>query len=135
MLPLFLLGFLLAHFAAPVFMLWPACTFRAALGFPCPSCGMTRAGLALAQGEWRTAFACNPLFVVSIGILSLWSAAHWLEMLTRINFITKFGGATAKPLRRFGIFRETNAIRNRNRLRWLVIGAIGLNWFYLIISA
>lgn len=137
-LPLFLLGFLLARFAAPVFMLLPACTFRAALGLPCPSCGMTRAGLALAQGEWLTAFAFNPLFVISIGILSLWSATQWLEMLVRKNFITRHTGKAQKQFlrvyHRLAISRETNHTPNSNRLRRLVIGAIGLNWLYLIIS-
>jgi len=152
-LPLFLLGFLLARFAAPVFMLLPVCTFRAALGFPCPSCGVTRAGLALAQGDWLKACAYNPLLVVSIGILSLWSAGQWLEILGRKNFIALIINEVQKRIARVysqnenprglnhaqsGItdnaFHPWNSPIRGNWRRWLVISAIGLNWLYLIIS-
>jgi len=137
-LPVFLLGFLLARFAAPIFMLLPACTFRAAFGFPCPSCGMTRAGLALAQGELLTAFAYNPLLVMSVGILSLWSAGQWLEILRRKNSIAVLSSAAQRKLLRVysrnGIFRELNPVQSEKWRRWLVISAIGLNWLYLIIA-
>jgi hypothetical protein len=113
-LPLFLLGFLLARFAAPIFALLPSCTFRAAVGLPCPSCGATRAGLALARGELLTAFAYNPLFVVGLGILLLWSVWQMLE---------RGLGKTIKF-----------EILPRRRLRGLVSGMIILNWLYLIVS-
>lgn len=140
-LPLFLLGFLLARFAAPIFMLLPNCTFHAAFGFPCPSCGMTRAGLALAQGDFFQAFAHHPLFVISIGILSLWSAGQWLEILGRKNFIALCFSEVQRKF--FRIYRRAEISRHpslsstesRNWLRWLVISAMGLNWLYLIISS
>lgn len=139
-LPLFLLGFLLARFAAPIFMLLPTCTFRAAFGFPCPSCGMTRAGLALAHGEFFQAFAHHPFLVISIGILSLWSAGQWLEILGRKNFIAL---CLSEVQRKFLRIYNRDEIshgsslsfaQGRNWLRWLVISALGLNWLYLIIS-
>lgn len=139
-LPLFLLGFLLARFAAPIFMLLPACTFRAAFGLPCPSCGMTHAGLALAQGEFFKAFTYNPLLVMSIGILSLWSAGQWLEILGRKNFIVLLISEVQRKFLSVYSRNETsrglnlNPAQSRNWLRWLVISAIGLNWLYLIIS-
>jgi hypothetical protein len=34
---------------------------KAATGFPCPSCGLTRSGLAMGHGDWSAAFAWNPL--------------------------------------------------------------------------
>jgi hypothetical protein len=37
------------------------CPFRAATGYPCPGCGMTRAFCALTQGQWRRAIAFNAL--------------------------------------------------------------------------
>jgi len=120
-LPLFLLGFLLARYATPVFALLPACTFRAALGFACPSCGVTRAGLALAQGELRLAFAYNPLFVIGLGILAIWSAKCCLEKLSGKEIKQAFADKILKKIR-------------GKWLRWLAISAIVCNWLYLIIS-
>jgi len=119
-LPFFLLGFLLARYATPVFALLPACAFRAAFGFPCPGCGATRAGLALAQGELLAALAYHPLFVVCIGVLSLWSAKGWLEKLSGKEIGKAFAGKIQKKLLRW--------------LRWLAISAMVFNWLYLIIS-
>lgn len=112
-LPFFLAGFLLARFAAPLFDLLPACTFRAMVGLPCPTCGATRAGLALARGEWLTALAHNPLFVVGLGVLSIWSL---------LSLLKKLSGKT--------MFCE---IRSWPWLRGVAIGAILLNWLYLIL--
>ena len=132
-LPIFLLGFLLARFAAPIFALLPACAFRAALGFPCPTCGATRAGLALAQGEWLTAFGHNPLFVLCIGILSTWSALRFLEWMSGKsigeNFFQK---SFAKKYFKSG--EATLRGRQRELRRWVTIAAIVINWLYLIIS-
>lgn len=112
-LPLFLVGFLLARFAAPLFDLLPACTFRAVVGLPCPTCGATRAGLALARGEWLTALAHNPLFVVGLGVLSIWSL---LSVLKKLRGKTMSCETQSWPW-----------------LRRVVIGAILLNWLYLIL--
>lgn len=138
-LPLFALGFVLARFAAPAFLLLPACTFRAALGLPCPSCGMTRAGLALAQGELFQAFTYQPLFVIGIGILSVWSAGQWLEIFGQKNWVAFLINFVQKKLLRLnndtGTLRKYNLIANKNDwLRWLTISAIAINWLYLIIS-
>ncbi|MGB5341463.1 MAG: DUF2752 domain-containing protein [Thermoanaerobaculia bacterium] len=39
----------------------PACTFKALVGIPCPTCGVTRATLALADLDLRVALLINPL--------------------------------------------------------------------------
>ncbi len=44
--------------------LLPRCTFRHLTGFPCPTCGSTRAALALASGHPLEAFLWNPLVVI-----------------------------------------------------------------------
>ena len=50
----------------------PGCPFRAATGWNCPFCGMTRATLALGHGDWRAALALHPLApVVLLGVLAL----------------------------------------------------------------
>jgi len=57
---LLLYGFALAHPASRGHMP-PACTLRAVTGVPCPTCGGTRATLALASGDAALAFRYNPL--------------------------------------------------------------------------
>jgi len=42
----------------------PACTFRALVGISCPTCGVTRATLALANLDFRLALRINPLATV-----------------------------------------------------------------------
>lgn len=50
---------------------WP-CAFLRLTGVPCPGCGLTRACLLLAQGNWRASFSYHafaPVFVIFIAIL------------------------------------------------------------------
>jgi hypothetical protein len=126
-LPLFLLGFLLARFAAPIFALLPPCLFRAAFGLPCPSCGATRAGLALARGELLAALVYQPLFALCLVVLFFWSLLRLFEIFSGKALREKF-------LAKIGVTTERRAINLRQRAKWLAIGAIILNWLYLIIS-
>ena len=38
------------------------CPIYAAIGMPCPCCGMARAYMHVLHGEWSTAFASHPLW-------------------------------------------------------------------------
>jgi len=62
---------------------WGApCLFHAITGLPCPSCGMTRAFLALGHGHWRDALALN---LASPGVyLAAWTllALSLLQILS-----------------------------------------------------
>ena len=122
-----LLGFFLARLAAPLFASLPPCKFHEVFGIPCPSCGVTRAGLALANGKLLAALAFNPLFVIGIGILFGWSACRVLEKWRGEAF-----GFWKKAAAKFGSL-EFNA--RQRWLRWAMIGAIFLNWLYLIWAA
>jgi uncharacterized protein DUF2752 len=62
----------------------PACQFHRWTGIACPTCGMTRAALALLEGRFLSAFATNPLaaaagaFFLAGGLLVLpWAAVGW----------------------------------------------------------
>jgi hypothetical protein len=39
----------------------PNCLIKLFIGFPCPSCGMTRAGFAILRFDFEAAFYYNPL--------------------------------------------------------------------------
>ena len=89
------------------------CVFRSITGFPCPSCGTTRAATAFLDGNLIAAFSANPLaaaggllFVVGAPLATLWAVARWsLPVLP-----------TPLPM-------------------WVRIGAVALiaaNWLYVI---
>ena len=50
----------------PVSCIWVAIT-----GFPCPGCGLTRAGIALLRGEFKEAFQIHPFIYVTGSFLCL----------------------------------------------------------------
>lgn len=131
-LPLLLFGFLLARFAAPFFKLLPACTFRQVTGVPCPSCGATRAGLALAQGDLLVALSNNPLVVIGLSILFGWSVYRVFERWSGKIFSNRLSQKVTKIL---GAYFESTKFERRQRLRWLVIGTMAMNWLYLIVTA
>jgi hypothetical protein len=53
----------------------PPCGFHLLTGHPCPTCGVTRMGLALLHGHVGQALHENPFFFFVIAGLSLWVAA------------------------------------------------------------
>ena len=70
----------------------PPCLFQAVLGFPAPSCGLTRAFLALAQGDWQLALSYHlfaPLLmalaaaIVLISVGELITKRSWLALYRR----------------------------------------------------
>jgi hypothetical protein len=51
------------------------CPLRSATGVPCPTCGGTRALIALAEGHWLDAVAANPLVSAGAAATVLWAVA------------------------------------------------------------
>ena len=67
----------------------PACSFLATTGYPCPSCGMTRAMVAMTRGRIVTALHLHPFSVVlfaGLVILAVFAAG---EALTGRDLLTK----------------------------------------------
>lgn len=47
------------------------CVFVHVTGYPCASCGMTRAVMAIASGNWRRAAIMNPMAYPLMGLLAI----------------------------------------------------------------
>lgn len=60
---------LLAVVLAAHFFGLTLCPLKRLAGIPCPSCGTTRACLALLRGEVRTAFATQPYTLLALAAL------------------------------------------------------------------
>lgn len=93
----------------------PACPVRAWLDLPCPSCGTTRAALALARLDPGAAVAVNPL-----------AALGWIGLVGG-GLVAGLMGALDRPL---------PSLRLRPTLSLRLSVALGLlaNWVYLILA-
>ncbi|HXV97951.1 MAG TPA: DUF2752 domain-containing protein [Anaerolineae bacterium] len=78
---------------------WP-CPFLHVVGLPCPGCGLSRAMVALLQGNWRTSLdlhAFAPIFALALVLVigatilpqkqRIWLVS-WLEIVERRTGIT-----------------------------------------------
>ena len=61
---------------------WSLCYFKALTGYPCPTCGTTRAFARLFWRDLPGALAMNPLATVGVVLLVLWGVAD-LALLPR----------------------------------------------------
>lgn len=50
------------------YFLYGICPMTLLTGYPCPACGMTRAGILILKGRFAEAFSMNP-FIYAVGIL------------------------------------------------------------------
>ena len=91
----------------------PACVFRGVTGLPCPTCGGTRAALALARLDPAGAFQANPL--VALGLVFL------------------IGGGLVAFARALSGRGVTEPVRVPVWVRAGLILALAANWFYLIV--
>lgn len=60
---------------------WPGCTFKSLTGYPCATCGFTRAFVRGAHGQLADAFSVTPLGAVVFYAMVLYSVvvlATWL---------------------------------------------------------
>ena len=104
-------GLALASHAAGIRL----CPMRSLIGMPCPTCGVTRAVLALAHGDWQAAWFFHPL---AAGLVSA-SA-----------FCVCVAAVTLLLTRRLPTLRASRAT-------WLGLASglvvlVALNWLYLI---
>lgn len=50
----------------------PECNFRNLTGWPCPTCGATRAVLSLTRGDLSSALHWNPLVTLGLGLCAVY---------------------------------------------------------------
>jgi hypothetical protein len=117
---LFLLaaGLLVTVMAPGLLAAAPRCLFKVATGWPCPTCGATRALWALGAGHPLEALAWNPLLGLAALGGSLYLPYAWLVVGGVITPIRT--GWLTPPMPR--------------TLRWLVPAALALNWIYLLLA-
>jgi len=107
-----ILGILAVYKFAPPTM----CVFHELTGYPCLSCGATRAANALFEGDLFGMFYYNPLVVVFCAGLFFFSLFKLLEFIFRFKLILRLNRKTALGA------------------RLLLAVMVAANWLFLIVS-
>lgn len=84
------------------------CPLRRYTGVPCPTCGGTRAAVALATLHPMRALAFNPLVTVALVVVPLWALRRWTKGHSPIDWF---------PSR---------------RVVWFLLALLMLNWAYVL---
>lgn len=93
---------------------WPNCAFHTLTGFPCLTCGATRATVQLLHGHFLSAWNWNPLVFALLCGIALFDAYAFVVLIAR---------APRLRLAQFSRFEK-------RAIRILVISLLALNWFY-----
>ena len=79
---------------------WP-CPFLHTVGLPCPGCGLSRAIIALVQGDWRTSLTLHafaPLFILAL-VLVVWATIlpqkQRIWLIGQLEIVERRTGITA----------------------------------------
>ena len=89
----------------------PLCLFHRATGHPCPTCGVTRAGVALLHGRVQSALTFNPLFTLAVLAATPFAILHYA----------------------FGLALDIRLGRRARRRLWALLAAALLaNWLWLL---
>ena len=95
---------------------WPRCPFLAVTGFPCLTCGATRATIAFFHGNFSLAWWWNPLALLAlcgVAVFDLYALAVLLGRSTRIRIV------------------DWTSVE-KNFVRIAVVSLLMLNWLYLL---
>ncbi|HYJ03743.1 MAG TPA: DUF2752 domain-containing protein [Chthoniobacterales bacterium] len=95
---------------------WPQCPFLAVTGWPCLTCGATRATIALLHGNFLQAFSWNPLAFLAlcgVAVFDLYAVVVFLSRGPRLRMVD---------------WTRTE----KNVVRIAVVCALLVNWIYLL---
>jgi len=95
---------------------WPRCVFHDLTGYPCLTCGTTRAARALLNGNLSGAVALNPLMSVAFALVILFD----------------FYATVALALRTLRIRFYFTRDGSQWWLRMAIVIILASNWIYLI---
>ena len=95
---------------------WPRCVFHDVTGFPCVTCGMTRATIQFFHGHFLAAFRWNPFVFGALCGVRAFDLYAFVVVTTR-----------APRLRTTFWTRE-----EKKFARVILIAALALNWIYLL---
>lgn len=93
----------------------PRCLLRHVTGIPCPTCGSSRAALALIHGEVLDALRWNPavtLAILAFGVGGVLAPA-WVHLGGRLPVLTG---------------------REQRVAAGVVVGGMAVNWLYLVLT-
>jgi hypothetical protein len=116
--PLAVLGFLIARFFPFELLNLGPCPWRFMTGVPCPTCGGTRAVMALSRLEVPAALELNPL-VAAAGVAAAVYVVHALG-------VWLLGWRRWRP--------SVSSPRALMALRVGAVAALLLNWAYLVLA-
>ena len=79
----------LCYLAVMEIVLHNGCPFVVITGFPCPACGLTRAGLHVLRGEWMQALQMN-VFIFPIMILAIAAVVRRYFLQKSLKCLVKY---------------------------------------------
>lgn len=95
---------------------WPQCPFLALTGWPCMTCGATRATIAFLQGDFLRAFSWNPLAALALCGVVAFDVYAVIVLLSR------------RPR-----LRVVDWTKSEAAAAWIGVSAVILmNWIYLL---
>jgi hypothetical protein len=98
---------------------WPHCLMLTLSGYPCVTCGATRAAIELFHGNFYEAWRWNPLMFAFFSFVALFDA------------YAIFVWATGAPRLRVSGLTSLQ----KNFIRLLVLTLLALNWVYLLANS
>ena len=97
------------------------CLIKHTTGIPCPSCGSTRAVLALAQGNFLQALRINPFGLIIASIMLMTPIWIFIDIVTRKSTLLEF-------------YKKTEQMLKKPYVAISLILLVVLNWIWNIIK-